>query len=152
MAWIILGIVVGIVMALCAEKSICSGLAGAFVGLLVGVAVHVILGGVIGLFLPTTEVIQEQEICALGDGYLFVGDDMISYAVSTDNGKQIKTVGLYETYIREGDCRASVKIHCVEFKKSWYKLFARDIGIRGQYIEFYVPENTIKTEYNVDLP
>ena len=163
MAWIILGIVIGIVMALCTEKSICSGLAGAFMGFLIGVAVCFVLGGIIGVCLPTTEIIEEQEIYALSDSstvggkhYLSVGyvnEELVyRYVVNTDKGKHVKEEKASDVYLHEGDYQPSVKTHSVEFKESWYKWIAHDV-FRGEerYVEFYVPENTITTEYNVDL-
>ena len=45
-----------------------------------------------------------------------------------------------------------VKEHTTDFKKDWYYLFCFPLfSDADNYIEFYVPENTVTNEYNIDL-
>ena len=137
--------------------SFMGGLLGFFVGLLL----WFLVGGIIGAGLPMVEVVEEQEICALNDSssiegasYLFSGyidEDLVCrYVINTERGKHIEEVDTDNVYIKEGDYTPMVKIHKFEFEKEWYYWFAHDI-LTEYYVEFFVPENTVTSEYNIDL-
>ena len=134
---------------------------GGLLGLLIGLILWLFIGGLIGTWLPMVEVVEEQEICALNDStnvegvnYLFSGyidEDLVCrYVINTERGKHIEEVDTDNVYIKEGDYTPIVKIHRYEFKKEWYYWFAHDI-FTEYYVEFFVPENTVTSEYNIDL-
>ena len=54
-------------------------------------------------------------------------------------------------YIKEGDYTPTVKIHRMDLKKDWYDWFAHELFVEGYYVEFFVPENTVTSEYKIDL-
>ena len=54
-------------------------------------------------------------------------------------------------YIKEGNYTPTVKIHRIDLKKDWYNWFAHELLIEGYYVEFFVPENTVTSEYKIDL-
>lgn len=131
-------------------------------GALIGILVYFLVGGFIGTNLPVIETVEEQEIYALNDStsikganYLFSGyinENMVfRYVINTDKGKHIEEVKADNTYVNEGDYTPIVKIHKTSLAKDWYYWFAYDVNDEGDYIEFFVPENTITNEYNIDL-
>lgn len=137
-------------------------LMGGILGGLIGIIVWFILGGIIGCNLQTVETIEEQEILALNDSssiegasYLFSGyidEDLVCrYVINTERGKHIEEVNTKNVYINEGDYEPTVKIHTTHFKKDWYYWFAHDLFSSEYYVEFFVPENTVTSEYNIDL-
>lgn len=130
-------------------------------GLCIGFLLWFLVGGLIGARLPMAEIVEEQEICALNDStsidganYLFSGyidEDLVCrYVINTERGKHIKEVDADNVYIKEGDYTPTVKFHKFEFEKKWYYWFAHD-GFTEYYVEFFVPKNTITSEYNIDL-
>ena len=130
-------------------------------GLFIGFLLWFLVGGLIGARLPMAEIVDEQEICALNDStsvdgvnYLFSGyvdEDLVCrYVINTERGKHIKEVDADDVYIKEGDYTPTVKFHEFEFEKKWYYWFAHDI-FTEYYVEFFVPENTVTSEYNIDL-
>lgn len=134
---------------------------GCLLGFCIGFILWFFIGGLIGAGLPMVEVVEEQEICALNDStsvegasYLFSGyidkDLVCRYVINTERGKHIEEVDTDNVYIKEGDYTPTVKIHRYKFKKEWYYWFAHDI-FAEYYVEFFVPENTITSEYNIDL-
>jgi len=130
-------------------------------GGLIGLIVYCCFGGVIGANFATVEEVTEQEIFALTDsstieGYHFLysgqidGDLVYRYVIETEKGKHIEEISAEHAYIKEGDYTPTVKIHDIKFAKDWYSWFAYDF-LFDDYVEFYIPENTITTEYNIDL-
>jgi len=133
-------------------------------GILCGLGLYGIVGIPLGFYLPRTEgITTEQEICAFSDSsstesynFLFSGyiqDELVyRYVIETERGKHIEEVK-YNVYIHEGNYKPTVKFHKYGgFKEDWYKLFALDFSAGDtEYVEFYVPENTITNEYQIDL-
>ena len=133
-------------------------------GILCGLALFCTVGFVLGFLLPRTEgVTTEQEICAFSDSssiesynFLFSGyiqDELVyRYVIETERGKHIEEVK-DDVYIHEGNYKPTVKFHKYGgFKEDWYKLFAIDVlAGETEYVEFYVPENTITNEYQINL-
>ena len=161
MGWIIIGALIGYVgMYLCEEEvgmSFCVG----FVCALVGSLVYFLAGGMIGCTLPLSEVVEEHEICALTDNssvegthYLFSGyidEELVCrYVVNTERGKHIEEIDMNYVYINEGDYTPTVKHYTYVLEKDWHKWFAHTAFL-SDYYEFYVPENTVTNEYNIDL-
>lgn len=132
-----------------------------FTGFVIGLILFFVVGGVIGEDLATKEIVEEQKIYALNDSlgveggyYLFSGyidgDLEYRYVINTDKGKHIEEVDTDYGYIKEGDYEPKVEHHYYTFEKKWHKWFAHRLLVEDYY-EFYVPENTVTTEYNVDL-
>lgn len=161
MLFLIGGIIIGFLWGLF-DDGFFLGFLGGLLGFFVGLILWLFIGGFIGCALPTVEVVEEQEICALNDStsvegasYLFSGyidEDLVCrYVINTERGKHIEEVDTDNVYIKEGDYTPTVKIHSVEFKKDWCYWIAHDMFVDGYYVEFYVPENTVTSEYNIDL-
>ena len=155
---IICTIIVALLMSL---ENIWDIFLGGVLGFFIGIFAYLLIGGIIGYGLATNEIIEEQEIFALNDSssiegknYLFSGyidEKMVyRYVVETEKGKHIEEVDARRGYIKEGDYTPMVKYHYYTFEKEWYNWFVHN-AFTDKYYEFYVPENTITTEYNVDL-
>ena len=162
MAYLILGAVVGFIIMFMDWGEFADGLLGALAGLLTGALIWIIVGFPLGLAVPTIEVIEEQEIVALTDStsiegqkFLFSGyinENLVCrYVINTDKGKHIEEVRSDNVYIKEGDYKPTVIKHKFVPKSDWYWLFCFPIGSVGDYTEFLVPENTVTSEYNIDL-
>lgn len=132
-----------------------------FMGFVIGLILFFVVGGAIGDDLATKEIVEEQKIYALNDSlgveggyYLFSGyidgDLKYRYVVDTDKGKHIEEVDADYGYIKEGGYEPMVKHYYYDFEKKWHSWFAYKLFVEDYY-EFYVPENTVTTEYNVDL-
>ena len=161
MAIIIICVIIGFIIGYVSWNYFDDGMLYAIVGLVIGLAIYFLAGGAIGCNLATNEVIEEQKIYALNDSlgveggyYLFSGyidgDLEYRYVINTDKGKHIEEVDADYGYIKEGNYTPKVEHHYYTFEKKWHKWFAHRLFVEDYY-EFYVPENTVTTEYNVDL-
>lgn len=139
------------------------GILVALGGFLAGSFIWFIFGGIVGITLPTVDKVQKYELCALNDNtsiqgrkYLFSGridgELVYRYIINTEKGKHIEESEIDNAYIKEGNYKPMVKEHTTDFKKDWYYLFCFPLfSGADNYIEFYVPENTVTNEYNIDL-
>lgn len=132
-----------------------------FIGALAGIVIGLLIASIIGDNFEIKEITNKQEICALNDTskvegqkYLFSGyvDEKLvyRYVIETKKGKCIKECKSDNTYLKEKDCNPYIETHEYTLKKDWQGWF----GIRSipdTYRVFYVPENTVTNEYNVDL-
>lgn len=162
MAYLILGIIIGFIIGFMDFGELLDGLASALLGLLIGMSIFLLVGFPLGFAVPTTEVVEEQEIVALTDStsvegqkFLFSGyidEDLVCrYVINTDKGKHIEEVKSDNVYIKEGDYNPTVIKHKFVPEADWYWWFCFPIGSGGDYTEFLVPENTVTSEYNIDL-
>lgn len=162
MAYLILGVIIGFIIGFMDYGELLEGLGGALLGLLIGILIWMLVGFPLGFAVPTTEVIEEQEIVALTDStsvegqkFLFSGyinENLVCrYVINTDKGKHIEEVKSDNVYIKEGDYKPTVIKHKFVPKADWYWWFCFPIGSGGDYTEFLVPENTVTSEYNIDL-
>lgn len=161
MIWIIICAILGFIAMYSCWEYISDGILGAILGVAVGFLIYLLIGGVIGQCLPLNEVVEEREICALTDNssiegsyFLFSGyidENLVCrYVIDTDKGKHVEEVDMNNVYINEGDYKPTVKHYYYELKKDWHNWFAHD-GFTDECYEFYVPENTVTNEYNIDL-
>ena len=162
MAYIILGIIIGFIVLFMDFGEFLDGLGGALIGCLIGMLIWLVVGFPLGIAVPSTEVIEEQEIVALTDStsiegqkFLFSGyinEDLVCrYVINTERGKHIEEVKSDNVYIKEGDYKPTVIKHKFVPKADWYWWFCFPIGHETNYTEFLVPENTVTNEYNIDL-
>ena len=162
MIYIILGLIIGVILGAIYLEGISGGVSGGLLGFLVGILVLITIGFGIGLTVPTVEVVEEQEIIALNDStsiegrkYLYSGyinENLVCrYVINTERGKHIEEVKSDSVYIKEGDYKPTVITHKFVPKEDWYAWFCIPIGSGGNYTEFFVPENTVTSEYNIDL-
>lgn len=162
MAYIILGIIIGFIVLFMDFGEFLEGLGGAFTGCLIGMLIWLVVGFPLGIAVPTTEVIEEQEIVALTDStsiegqkFLFLGyinEDLVCrYVINTERGKHIEEVKSDNVYIKEGDFKPTVIKHKFVPKADWYWWFCFPIEHETNYTELLVPENTVTNEYNIDL-
>lgn len=161
MLFIIVAAIIGFILGFLDWEEIGEGCAGGLLGAVVGLVLYIFLGGFIGMALPTIEVVEEYEICALKDTteiegahYLFSGyiDEKLvfRYVIDTEKGKHIEEIkGTTNVYINEGNYVPTIKVYTKKLAKDWYDLFAYCF-YSNEYV-FYVPENTITNEYNIDL-
>ena len=161
MLWVIITAIFFFVWALIDTEEFGLGICASFLGLLIGGILYLALGSAIGCFLPTVDVVEEQTICALNDSskieganYLFSGyieeKLVIRYVINTDKGKHIEEIpSVKNVYINEGDYEPMVKTIYQEFAEEWYYWIALPMTTK-EYI-FYVPNNTVTNEYNIDL-
>ena len=161
MVIVIICVIIGFIIGYKNWGYIGDGILYGFAGLLIGFTIYFFAGGVIGCELATKEVVEEQKIYALNDSigveggyYLFSGyiDGNLKYryVIDTDKGKHIEEVAADYGYIKEGNYDPKVEHHYYEFEKKWQRWFGHRFFVEDYY-EFYVPENTVTTEYNVDL-
>lgn len=161
MIFILLGVIIGFVIGFC-DDGFLLGIAGSIMGLISGLLLFLMVGGIIGCGLDTKEIVEEQELCALKDAasiegqkYLFSGyinERLVCrYIVNTEKGKHIEELNTEKVYINEGDYKPVVKTHNIQLAKDWYYWFAHEAFVDGYYVEFFVPEGTLTTEYNIDL-
>lgn len=135
-------------------------------GVSIGILMWITIGSGIGWnhLEPYDVKLDETAICALNDTsqtnesfFLFagsVGDELVyRYVSNSQNGKRVGEVCSDNVYIKEGDYEPRVEKHCFKYaNKAWWlfsippQLFPDNIT----YI-FYVPPNTVTTEYCVDL-
>lgn len=136
------------------------GLLGALVGFLLGFALRYMFGKLFNKFLPKKEIEEAEEIYSLADSttttgrhYLFSGyineNLVFRYVVKTEFGKKIEEIKNNNVYIQEGDYTPTVKRHWKEYKYKWLELFA--VCDDEMRIVFYVPQNSVTNEYNIDL-
>lgn len=161
MIFILLGLILGFLYGL-QEEGFSFGILVALGGFLAGSFIWFIFRGIVGITLPTVDKVQKYELCALdntsiqGRKYLFSGridgELVYRYIINTEKGKHIEESEIDNAYIKEGDYKPMVKEHTTDFKKDWYYLFCFPLfSGADNYIEFYVPENTVTNEYNIDL-
>lgn len=162
MIFILLGLILGFLYGL-QEEGFSFGILVALGGFLAGSFILFIFGGIVGITLPTVDKVQKYELCALNDNtsiqrrkYLFSGridgELVYRYIINTEKGKHIEESEIDNAYIKEGNYKPMVKEHTTDFKKDWYYLFCFPLfSGADNYIEFYVPENTVTNEYNIDL-
>ena len=161
MIFITLGALIGLIIGMC-DDDLLFGVISCIIGLIAGFLAWGFACEAVNCFFPTVEVVEEYELCALSDSssveeanYLFSGyiDEKLvyRYVIDTEKGKHIEEEKTDNVYIKEGNYTPTVKIHRTELKKDWYDRFVRDLFVGDYYVEFFVPENTITSEYEIDL-
>ena len=164
MIYIIAGIVIGFIVGFTDFEDFVEGILGALLGFILGCFAFVIVGLIIGTTvpIPMVETIEKQEIVALTDSnsiggqkYLFSGyikENLVCrYVINTEKGKHIEEIRSNHVYIKEGDYEPTVIKHKFAPKSNWYYWFCIPISSEEDYTEFLVPENTVTSEYNIDL-
>ena len=142
-------------------EAILSGILGSMIGVLVGLIVWFI--GCVAIT-PTEPVVTDTiSIYAMSDtmgveGSFCLGSGYVDselkyvYAAETEKGISIKTVdadNAYIKYIKDGEAPYVEKIeyhHKSKFVDRWFSPY---MLCHETYI--YVPEDTVKTVYNIDL-
>ena len=162
MIYLIIGVIAFTIWFYFMTESFGDALLGSIIGLFAGTLACLIIGTVIGGFLPVKEVVEEKPLYALtdttsiqGSKYLFSGyiEDKLTYRyiIDTERGKHLEEINTTNVYINEGDYDPHVKIYNTELAKDWYYWFANNLVYDTTYYEFYVPKNTLIHNYQVDL-
>lgn len=163
MIYLIIGAIGFAIFIYFITESIAETFFGSLIGLFIGMIIWLSIGGIIGEFLPTKEIIETKPLYALtdttstyGEKFLFSGyiDEKLTYRyiTETERGKHIEEIDTKNVYVNEGDYQPHLKISKKELAKDWYFLFANDLAIdETTYYEFYVPENTLIHNYQIDL-
>ena len=160
MIYIIIGIIVFAIVFYSWSQDWIDAILGVLLGAFLGIIAWLLFGSIIGGFLPEKEVVEEKPLYALtdatstyGEKFLFSGyiDEKLTYRyiIETERGKHIEETSANKVYVNEGDYEPHVKIYHTEFAEDWYYLFAGHF--ETTYYEFYVPENTLTHNYQVDL-
>lgn len=160
MIYIIIGAIAFAIWFYFLADDFCEAIIGGIIGVIVGALVWLLFGAMVGEFLPIKEVVEEKPLYALtdstsihGEKFLFSGyiDEELTYRyiIETERGRHIEEINGKNVYVNEGDYEPHVKIYNTELAKDWYYLFAGHFGTT--YYEFYVPENTLTHNYQVDL-
>ena len=162
MIYIILGCIIGVVVGYNYCYELDEGILGGFLGGLIGVIAYFIIGSIIGLFLPTKDIITTQNLCALNDTttiegqtFLFSGyiDEELKYRylVETKKGIHVEEKGITNAYIKtiEKGEQPYIEEYDSVLKSDLYYWFA--VNLKDNEYVFYLPEGSITNEYNVDL-
>ena len=105
--------------------------------------------------------IETVEISALKDnsnveGSFFLGTGSIEensyyyFIKNTNKGKRMEKVLVDKSYINEGSDEAYVEIYKGKFSKFAQIMLFSEYGFDEEYI-FYVPDNSVTTEFKVDM-
>ena len=168
MIYIVLGIVIGLLVwgvynIIYHTGGIIDLISNILLGGVSGFAIWLTIGSLIGIFLPTTDIVtEEQEIYALNDSSTIKGKNFLfsgyidekfvcRYIVNTDKGKSIEEIDTDDNkfYIEEGNYKPKVVKYSIGFKSNWHYLFA--FPMFHDYYKFFVPEGTVTNTYNIDL-
>jgi hypothetical protein len=157
---IIIGAVVGFIYDFKNWGDFLDGFFGAFVGSLLGLVLSLMIAGIsISFTQPQTET-QTQEIVALADnpryehyksGYLICnGSEQLKYTYmyKTDKGLTVKEVKASQSYVQtllEGEQPYVV------ITTTYYKNIIVGKVITEYEYTFYLPPNSIITNYKIDL-
>ena len=123
MIYLLLGAIISIVVGIRTGKSnFLLGIAYSTSAFLCALLIYIFIGGAIGVYLPTVEVVEERQL------------------TSADS---IQTERRATLPIRENNNMPVIRIHRKRFKETWYYWVAYE-GILNEktYIEFVSPEHT----------
>ena len=132
-------------------------------GILLGFSVWVLIGGIIGVFLPVEVQVTEQKLYALNDGsntegsyFLMSGhvdeEPVYKYIVETEKGFHMETINIENVYINETNGQPIMKTYRRKFKDDIYWWIALPIYLDTfDYVKFYIPKGSVINEYNIDL-
>lgn len=133
-----------------------------YIGIIIGGLVAFALTPVMTAIAPVETEAIEKKIYALNDTssnqgthYLYSGyinnELKYRYVVGTSNGKQVKETKTTNVFIKEENCEPKVKIYKRVLKNKIYGwLFFVELPDEDK-VEFYVPDNTVINDYNIDL-
>ena len=132
-----------------------------YIGIIIGGLVAFALTPVMTAIAPVETEVIEKKIYALNDTssnqgthYLYSGyiNNKLKYryVVGTSNGKQVKETRTTNVFIKEENCEPKVKIYKRVLKNKIYGwLFFVELPDEDK-VEFYVPDNTVINDYNID--
>lgn len=133
-----------------------------YIGIIIGGLVAFALTPVMTAIAPVETEVIEKKIYALNDTssnqgthYLYSGyinnELKYRYVVGTSNRKQVKETKTTNVFIKEENCEPKVKIYKRVLKNKIYGwLFFVELPDEDK-VEFYVPDNTVINDYNIDL-
>lgn len=101
-------------------------------------SINLLVGGIVGCFLPKTDIVEEHQLCSLNeDEYLsssyLDGKLVYQYSYETNIGKYTKTEKAENVSVVYGDYVPTVKIRERKLDKNWYVLFTH--GYLANYRE-----------------
>lgn len=106
-------------------------------------------------------LVETKEITALNDdsaisGHFYLGSGYVNekkryyFFEETDKGKHMDSVDADSSYIIESDTeQPRIEVYPPKFKSKWLYLFAMEFA--DTEYKIYIPENSITTEFKVDL-
>ena len=171
MIYIIIGVIIGLYIAitegwLCDWRDICANIIVTIIlplgcGLF-GLLTWLLLGSIIGCFLPTVETKETQELYALSDNYemygsFFLGCGSIDeeqhyiYIIKENKGKQVKNIEVNDNvYLNDTiEDTPTLDTYITILKYDWMYWFA--FPSEDKTYVFNIPSGSIDYEYNIDL-
>lgn len=162
---IILGFALGFYMAYeasCFGMGFMDYLSGFLIGCLASVAGLLLC--VLLMLIPETKPVlyETTQITALKDnssvqGTFFLGSGSIKedsyyfYMTESNKGKKMEKVRTDKAYIKEGKFENTyVETYEMVIKNKFAKFLFGEVAVSYEYI-FHVPENSVTTEFNVDM-
>lgn len=158
--FVIICAVVGFIIGFRDFCSVLEGVFGMFAGSLVGVLLYFAIAGIsISFTQPQTET-EMQEIAALADnsryehyksGYLICnGNEQLKYTYmyKTDKGLTVKEVKANQSYIR--DLSENEQPYVIITTTYYKNIIVGKVITKYEYT-FYLPPNSIVTDYKIDL-
>ena len=151
--------IIGVIIFICIDigYDLCKF---SFTGFIIGVLIFGIGTYFISPHIEKEETVNTRNIYALNDassikGQFFLMSGSINeeytlrYIINTPKGRQVKEIKENNIYIKEGNYKPHLEYHDIRFKnEKWYLLFSNP---NENYTIFYVPENSIISDYNIDL-
>ena len=144
------------------SENICATIFLPFMAIGAGLILWLLIGSIIGCFMPTVDIKETKKLYALQDGNevsgsFFLGcgriDEEMHYAyiVKEDRGKQIQTLEIdtNNIYLNDNADAPTLDIYSKDFKYEWMYWFAMPT-IGYEYV-FNIPSGSIDYEYNIDL-
>jgi hypothetical protein len=163
---IIIGFIVGIIVSINEEWGFIGGVFNTFLSILIGVFVGVMLllcSSIICAPLVETEHVKVKttEIVALKDnnelsGSFFLGSGCVDentryyYMENTERGKRMRDISAENAYLNESNSETPrIETYQSEWKNKAWNLIA--FPSEGGYYKIYIPENSIITDFEVDM-
>ena len=143
-------------------ENICATIFLPLMAIGVGLILWLLIGSIIGCFMPTVDIKETKELYALQDGNevsgsFFLGCGRIDeemhyvYIVKEDRGKQMQTLKIdtNDIYLNDNVDTPTLDIYSKDFKYGWMHWFAVPRG-DCEYV-LNIPPDSIDYKYNIDL-
>lgn len=166
MVWITVGIVVSIMYTISQKENMFGFVVNVGKGFLAGLACYIFFGGIIGMAIPSSAYVESSNpIYGIEDkfntsGSFFLGcggfGEQLKYYYIEETDKGLKTTsgGGEDFYLKiiEDDSEPRIENYEYAFKNRSWNLVAH-IGFNDYYgySVLFVPKDTIKVDYNIDL-
>lgn len=165
MIWFILTIIICVIYNIYQEPwdKTCAVMLGIFIGLIPALLVTALMSCILEDKFPSEDYISETiEIYSLEDNFKTEGSAFILgcsmsenlsyyYIKNTDKGYLVDNTDSNNCYLHviKDNSKPRIENHSFKFSNKWWYIIS--FPIKNDYQVLYIPKNTIKTSYNVDL-